>query len=686
MTTRNAGRRTAAPRGGRTTGETGRGCRRTGDQDGRRGGRGNRSNGGINEVPDVSTVIAQQLQDLLPTIVAQVGDHIGNQGINGSRNENAADDSIHEDVRNVNVSNGQSGCSYKEFVACKMKEFDGKGGAVSYTRWVEKMEATQDISGCGDNQKVKNTIGSLIDKTLTWWNSDIQTKGREAAVGMTWEDFKALMNEEYCPRNEMQKLEIEFWNHAMVGAGHSPYTNRFHELARLDLHLVTPETNRIERVLTDEAVRNGSLKRSGKRRGDGGESSKEGNRARIGKVFAIITNPVRKESLTKDFRAGPKMVTILNAKNRTATRGACYEYGGTDHYKLACPRLNRALGQGENRPNQAMAIKGVRIPLPNGEMLRVYEEQLEEKVKRLKSAKAKEPKLEDIAIVQTSLRGVVEPNQGSPEQGFFSTKFITMGALILFVKKKDGSRYFSKIDLRSGYHQLRVHEDDILKTAFRTRYGHFEFTVMTFSLTNAPATKEEHEMHLGLILDLLKNKKLYAKFSKCEFWLQTLQFLGHMVNSDDIHVDPSKIEDGDEQEMTVQTLKDKLCNSPILALPDRPKDFMVYCDASCQGLSQKELNMHQRRWIELFSDYDCEICYHLGKVNVVADSLSRKERIKPRRVRVMNMTIQSSIKSKILAAQNEAYEVVNAPTELLQGLDEQMKHMSDGALYYMDRT
>ncbi|GKE02208.1 putative reverse transcriptase domain-containing protein [Tanacetum coccineum] len=103
-----------------------------------------------------------------------------------------------------------------------------------------------------------------------------------------------------------------------------------------------------------------------------------------------------------------------------------------------------------------------------------------------------------------------------------------------------GSQFFSKIDLRSGYHQLRVHEDDIPKTAFRTRYGHFEFTIMPFGLTNAPAifmdlmnrTQEEHVEHLRLVLELLKKKKPYAKFSKCEFWLREVQFLGHVINGE----------------------------------------------------------------------------------------------------------------------------------------------------------
>nr|GEU57336.1 hypothetical protein [Tanacetum cinerariifolium] len=186
---------------------------------------------------------------------------------------------------------------------------------------------------------------------------------------------------------------------------------------------------------------------------------------------------------------------------------------------------------------------------------------------------------------------------------------------------------------RSGYHQLRVHEDDITKTTFRTRYGHFEFTVMLFGLTNAPA--EEHEEHLGLVLELLKRERLYAKFSNCEFWLR----------------EKSKTYDwGEEQENTFQILKDKLCNASVLALLDGQKDFIVYCDAS----GQKELNMRQRRWIELFSDYDCEIHYHPGKANVLADALSRKEKVKPKRVRAMNMTLQSSIKDRIVAAQKEA--------------------------------
>ncbi|GJX00693.1 putative reverse transcriptase domain-containing protein [Tanacetum coccineum] len=171
-------------------------------------------------------------------------------------------------------------------------------------------------------------------------------------------------------------------------------------------------------------------------------------------------------------------------------------------------------------------------------------------------------------------------------------------------------------------------------------------SALSFHALSIP-TQEEHEVHLRLVLELLKKEKLYAKFSKYEFWLREVHFLGHVINGDGSQVDPSKIESvknwkaprtpsevrsflglagktydwGEEQENAFQTLKDKLCNALVLAFPDGPEDFV-------------------RRWIELFSDYDCEIRYHPGKANVVADALS---------------------------------------------LDEMIEHRSDGALYYLDR-
>nr|GEU96097.1 hypothetical protein [Tanacetum cinerariifolium] len=226
MTTQSAGRPTAASRGGGTGTRAGRGGGRirghSGDQGddrmdgqgGQVGGQGIEVNDGVNGFPDFSTIIAQQLQNLLPTIIAQVGDQGRDQGNGRNQNDDAVNDNIRRDV--------SRGCAYKEFLACNPKESNY-------------------------SQKVKYTAGSFVGKALIWWNSQIHTRSREAIVGMSLEDFKTLTREEFCPSNEMQKLETELWNHAMVGAGHVVYIDRFHELARLVTHLVTLEGKRSER-------------------------------------------------------------------------------------------------------------------------------------------------------------------------------------------------------------------------------------------------------------------------------------------------------------------------------------------------------------------------------------------------------------------------------------------------------
>ncbi|GKA49505.1 putative reverse transcriptase domain-containing protein [Tanacetum coccineum] len=317
--------------------------------------------------------------------------------------------------------------------------------------------------------------------------------------------------------------------------------------------------------------------------------------------------------------------------------------------------------------------------------------------------------------------------------------------------------------------------------------------------------KKEHEEHLKAILELLKKEKLYAKFSKCEFWIPKVQFLGHVIDSRGIHVDPAKIESikdwaspktpteirqflglagyyrrfiegfskiaksmtkltqkgikfdwGEKEENAFQLIKQKLCSAPILALPEGSKDFVVYCDASHKGLGvvlmqrekviayasrqlkiheknytthdlelgsvvfalkiwrhylygtkctvftdhkslqhildQKELNMRQRRWLELLSDYDCDIRYHPGKANVVADALSRKERIEPLRVRALVMTIGLDLPKQILEAQIEALKPENLEKEDVGGMirkdipKEKLEPRADGTLCLNGRS
>ena len=383
-------------------------------------------------------------------------------------------------------------------------------------------------------------------------------------------------------------------------------------------------------------------------------------------------------------------------------------------------------------------------------------------------------------------------------KGFIRPSISPWGAPVLFVKKKDGSlrlcidyrqlnriiirnqyplpnelfdqlqgsRVYSKIDLRSRYHQLRVQESDVPKTAFRTRYRHYEFLVMPFGLTNTPAfmdlmnrvfqpyldrfviifiddnlvysgSSEEHSKHLRIVLQTLRERQLYAKLSKCQFWLDKVAFLGHVISVEGVSVDPQKIEavvnwkppknvseirnflglvryyrkfvEGfskiaaplikltrkdvkydwvDACQQSFEELKDRLTSALVLVFPNGRDGFVVYSDASRQGLgcvlmqndrviayasrqlkkheenyptnnlelaavvfalkiwrhylygvpcriftdhrslqyifTQKELNLRQRRWLELIKDYDCTIEYDPGKANIVVDALSRR--------------------------------------------------------------
>nr|GEW35287.1 hypothetical protein [Tanacetum cinerariifolium] len=564
MTTRSAGRSTAASRGGGTGGRSGSGSGRT---RGRSGGQGNGRDDGSS----------------------------GQVGNGRNQNGNAINDHIRGDAGNATEDNDCRGYTCKEFLACNPKEYDGKGGAIVYTRWIEKMEPVYDMSGCRDSQRVKYTAGSFVDKALTWWNFKIHTRGREAT------------------------------NHAMVEAGHAACTDRFHELARGTVAATEPKTIQkavqIAGTLTDEVLRNGTIKKNPERRGNVGKPSKDRNerednkRTRTGNAFSTTENLVRGGytgtepkctacgyhhlpetpgrfcfnfnrlgHFAKDCRVVPRNVNPTNARNLISR--TYFECGSTNHIKGQGheSQRNQARGRafmlGAEQARQDLNIMTgsftlndyyattffdsganysfvsttflpllniepsdlgfsyeikiaseklvVRIPLLDGKVLRLLGEKSKEKMRRFMSVKAKEKEQEEIVVVR-------------------------------------------------DFTELRVHEDDIPKTPFRTRYGHFKFTVMPFALTNAPAvfmdqmnrvcrpyldkfvivfiddiliysrTLEEHEMHLGLVLELLKKEKRFIEdFSKIAKSLTILTQKNKTIDW------------GEEQENAFQTLKDKL--------------------------------------------------------------------------------------------------------------------------------
>ncbi|GJX00677.1 putative reverse transcriptase domain-containing protein [Tanacetum coccineum] len=620
----------------------------------------------------------------------------------------------------------------------------------------------------------------------------------------------------------------------MVGAGHAAYTNRFHELARLVLHLVTPESTMIERyvyclalqirgmvvatepktmqkavqisgALTDEAVRNGIIKKVEKR-GNVGEPSKDRNgrddnkRTKTVNAFATTVNPVGRENtgtwpkcttcnsyhapggpcricynsnrpshLAKDYRSMPRNVNLVNARNPPVR--ACYECGSTDHVRPACPTWNRVQGPGGNRPNQVVANnesqgRGNQMNQVRGRVFMSGSEEARQDPNIITGTftlnKHFATTLFDsgadysfVSITFIPLLGL-EPS----DLGFKYEIEIANRQLVEIDKVIKGmdwlSNYKAEIICHEKVVRIPLPDGNMLRVLGETPEDKVRFLMGVKKQEEIVMVRDFPKVFLDdlsglppIRIELIPGATPVAKspyrlapseLEELSGQLKELQdkgevqFLGHVINGNEIYVDPSKIEAiaksltiltqksktfnwGEEQEYAFQTLKDKLYNAPVLALPDGSKDFVVYCDASEIGLGclgalmfalkiwrhylygtesviytdhkslqhifiHKELNMRQRRWIELFSDYDCEIRYHPGKANVVADALSRKERVKPKRVRAINMILQSSIKDRILTAQKET---VDESAGLQKGLDEMIELRNDGALYYLDR-
>ncbi|KAJ0431848.1 putative nucleotidyltransferase, Ribonuclease H [Helianthus annuus] len=1001
----------------------------------------------------------------------------------------STENSVHRDREYTDASSAK-GCTYKYFVSCKPREFTGEKGAVDCITWLDEMDIIVDISGCAARDVVKYVSQSFKGEALAWWRALVQASGKSALYKMTWEEFIALIKENYCPQHEVEKIEADFVSLVMTNLDCQAYLTSFNTMSRLVPYLVTPEPRRIARFigglepaikasvkasrpttfrsvtdlslsLTLDVVRLRTLRskeaekrkreddtsrRSGKKhRGNGegkrgSEAKKDGQtgerpnckickKPHSGKCRFASNSQSQSKTPSCGLCKSKDHKTVECKKIKDATCYGCNEKG---HIKSNCPKYAKkaeetkksnarvfrmdakeavqndnvltgtflvnnifarvlfdsgadksfvdqkfcqllntpiktldakyeveladgtietvstvlegcemsirnhsfplsllpfklagfdiVLGMDWLSRNQAQIICGKRhivLKTPSGESLTIRGDTqygLPEDVSMLKASRClnrgcviymaqviiEEPKpnIEDLPVISEYPEVFPEELPGLPPdrqvefridiipgaapiarapyrlapmemkelrtqldelltKGFIRPSSSPWGAPVLFVKKKDGSMrlcidyrelnkvtiknryplpriddlfdqlqgasYFSKIDLRSGYHQLRVRDEDVHKTAFRTRYGHYEFLVMPFGLTNAPAafmdlmnrvckpcldkfvivfiddiliyskSQADHEKHLRCILELLQREKLYAKFSKCEFWLREVQFLGHVVSERGIQVDPAKVEAvmnwqepktpteirsflglagyyrrfienfsriaapltsltkkkekyiwGPKQQESFEILKQKLSNAPMLTLPEGTDEFVVYCDASHTGMgcvlmqkgkviayasrqlkvheknytthdlelgavvfalklwrhylygikfviysdhkslqhlfNQKELNMSQRRWMETLNDYECEIRYHPGKANVVADALSRKERVKPIRINAKSIEVKNNLIERILAAQREAVLEANYPNEKLGVTEEQLTLSKDGIL------
>nr|GEX59802.1 hypothetical protein [Tanacetum cinerariifolium] len=426
---------------------------------------------------------------------------------------------------------GNNGCYYKTFLACNPRDYDGKGGAVALTRWIEKMKSMIENSGCVENQKVKYAASSFINKALTWWNTQVQARGREAAIVPHLVTLESKHIGRY-----INGLPPQI--HGMLLATQPTTIHRAILKAR---------------ILTDEAVRCGTLTKSSEKRKEVEETSKQGGswknnkKAKVGKGLVAIAAPRNKNAgsypkcakcsayhpeggpcrlcyncqnpsyFSRDCRARVRQVAPVNAVRMENNQRVCYECGSSDHLCNTCPKLNRAPSLVGNR----LALEGNRNTQNNGNQARV-------RAFNVNAIDAlQDPNVVTCTFFLNDHFAIVLFDTGA-DFSFISTKF----APLLNVKPSIVSP--DLIPLGHGSFDVIVGMDWLSKN--KAEIACHEKVV------RIPLEGEDHEVHLKLVLELLKKERLYVKFSKCEFWLQEVHFLGHVVNHNGIHVDPSKID------------------------------------------------------------------------------------------------------------------------------------------------
>ncbi|GJU39865.1 putative reverse transcriptase domain-containing protein [Tanacetum coccineum] len=636
----------------------------------------------------------------------------GGAGVGGAGTDSAGDDGAGADgARAGGVGVGGAGpaapkitrCTYVTFMKCGPQPFKGTKGAVGLCQWFEKLEYVFQISDCKERDKVKFASATLQGRALTWWNGRIASIGIDDANGTPWTEVRKWMTEEFCPRSVLQRLEQELYNLKLKGTDIDGYTNRFHELALLYPRMVEPEQVKVEQYIhglsknicsdvtssrpagIDEAVRmayqpmgqilqdkTDEVSESEKRKGEGDRGGRGDNR----RDYNRWHNQRRANAggMTNAAPNDNEVCPKCKNKKHVGDCWKCGKCGKLKHKTAACWSLDRKDGAVDaqqdpkvvtgtlllnNRYANALFDSGADksfvstnfstlIDIEPVELDTCYEVKLAngkiefpEELPGLSPPRQVEFRIDPIPGAALVARApyrlapseMKELSKQLQELSEKELNKLTIKNRYLLPRIDDlfdqlqGSSVYLKIDLRSGYHQLRIREEDIPITAFRTRYGHYEFQVMPFGLTNAPA----------VFMDLMNRIRVKGG----------------------LHTPQGNLERMKTNYTTID-----------LAHARKRERCLQYI------LDQKELNMRQRKWIELLSDYDCFIRYHPRKANVVADALRKKDK-EPIRVRALVVTLHNNLTEQIRNAQVEACKEEIIGAEGFRGEGEPFKVRSD---------
>nr|GEV87864.1 hypothetical protein [Tanacetum cinerariifolium] len=497
------------------------------------------------------------------------------------------------------------------------------------------------------NFKVKNQVKfatcTLHGVALIWWKSHVKTVGQDYAYSMPWSTLMKMMAAKRTFLEESDKIK--------------KYVGSLPSIIHGSVMAFKPKTMQ-----------------------DAGQSEPTTTKqeADIGRAYIVGLGEKKPYGRSKPLSSTNANIANNQRGIRTGQKATCFECGVHGYFKRECPKLknNNHGNQGGNANTPAKVYvvgnAGSQIDITPTTLDHYYDVELADgRIDGLNTIIQgctlnflNHPLNIDLMRAELGSFDVIvgmdwlaKSTLGAFQQRLHKDKFLTLGSSGLVCQEEGwiilNVHRVPRTKQANGYHQLRVREEEILKTAFRTLYGHYEFQVMPFGLTNVPA---EHEEHLKAIMELLKKEELYAKFSKCEFWIPKIAKSMTKLTQKVV-----KFDWGNKEEAAFQLIKQKLCSEPILALPKGSEDFVVYCDASHKRLGvvlrqrekviiyasrqlkiheknytthhkslqhildQKELNMRKRHWLELLSDYDCKICYYPGKANVVADALSQAQ-------------------------------------------------------------